>query len=290
MKIKDIFAAKKCVISCEVFPPKPDMPLTTIFQTLDELVGMPLDFISVTYGAGGSSTARSLEIASKVQNEYKIETLAHLTCIGASRSEIEQMAASLQRENIENVLALRGDLPVQMDQECCSADYGYASDLIAHLKQLGDFCIGAAAYPEGHNGCTDLATDLKNLAIKVNAGADFLVSQLFFDNEVFYRFMDQIRAMGIVSPVSVGIMPVLNVKQIERITSLCGASIPAKLAKLLDRYKDKPNDISAAGMEYACEQVSDLLSHGVEGIHLYTMNKATHTKQIMQNTGLMNIK
>jgi methylenetetrahydrofolate reductase (NADPH) len=290
MKIRNIFKAKKCVVSCEIFPPKPDMPLSTIFQTLDELVGMPLDFISVTYGAGGSSTARSLEIASKVQNQYKIETLAHLTCVGSSRGDIEQIAAALKRENIENILALRGDLPAHMDPNCCSADYGYASDLIAHLKQLDGFCIGAAAYPEGHPACIDLAADLRNLAYKVEAGADFLISQLFFDNELFYHFIAKIRAMGINSPVSVGIMPVLNIKQIERMTSLCGASIPSKLGAMLERYKDKPADLAAAGMEYACEQIIDLLANGVDGIHLYTMNRASHTKEIMQNTGIINMK
>lgn len=287
MKIQEQFLRKKCVVSCEIFPPKPDLPLTTIFNTLDELVGMPLDFISVTYGAGGSSTARSMEIASRVKNQYKIETLAHLTCVGASRKDIAHIAQVLQTENIENILALRGDFPEDMAPEQCAKDYTYAVDLIAHLKELGDFCIGAAAYPEGHICCPDLPTDILNLKNKVDAGVDFLITQLFFDNQCFYRFVEQVRAHGIACPISVGIMPILNVRQIERVTSLCGSSIPQQVMTMLERYQHNPGDVAAAGVEYACQQIEDLLQFGVQGIHLYTMNKAACTKQIMENTGLM---
>lgn len=289
MKIQEQFATKKCVVSCEIFPPKSDLPVATIFKTLDELEGIPLDFISVTYGAGGSSTARSLEIASKVKNQYKIETLAHLTCVGAERTEIEQIAGILRAENIENVLALRGDLPSGMDRNCCTTEYVYASDLIAHLKELGDFCIGAAAYPEGHIDCADLQTDIKNLKSKVAVGVDFLITQLFFDNERFYKFMELARADGITCPISVGIMPILNVRQVQRITSLCGSSIPLEIKKMLERYQHNPEDIAAAGVDYACRQIEELLQFGVDGIHLYTMNKAVYTKRIMENTGLMKI-
>lgn len=288
MRIQEQFAKKKCVVSCEIFPPKPDLPIDTIFKTLDELGGIPIDFISVTYGAGGSSTARSLEMVSKVKNQYQIETLAHLTCVGASRAEIANIARSLQKENIENILALRGDFPENMDPSSCAIDYTYAVDLIRHLKELGDFCIGAAAYPEGHIDCKDLKTDLHNLKTKVDAGVDFLITQLFFDNDRFYQFYEQARAYGIACPISVGIMPILNVRQIKRITTLCGASIPSKVHKMLERYGDNPGDIAAAGVEYACQQIEDLLQFGVEGIHLYTMNKASYTKQIMENTSLMN--
>lgn len=287
MKISEQFSTKKCVVSCEIFPPKPDLPITTIFNTLDELVGMPLDFISVTYGAGGSSTARSLEIASKVKNQYHIETLAHLTCVGASREDIAHIAQTLQEQNIENILALRGDFPEDMVPEQCAKDYTYASDLIAHLKQLGDFCIGAAAYPEGHICCADLNTDLRNLKLKVDAGADFLITQLFFDNACFYRFAEQARKLGISCPVSVGIMPILNVRQIQRVTSLCGSSIPKEVQDMMEKYRHNPADVAEAGIEYACRQIDDLLKFGVEGIHLYTMNKPACTKKIMENTGLM---
>lgn len=287
MKIRDQFFQKKCVVSCEIFPPKPELPLETVFNTLDEMRGIPLDYISVTYGAGGSDTARSLEIASNIKNRYQIETLAHLTCVGASREHIAEIAQKLQAENIENILALRGDVPSDVSSDQCSQDYSYAADLIVHLKQLGEFCIAAAAYPEGHIGCADLKTDLHNLKIKVDAGVDFLITQLFFDNDCFYRFTEQARAMGINCPISVGIMPILNVRQIKRITSLCGARIPQAVQSMLERYQDNPADVAAAGVDYACRQIEALLSFGVEGIHLYTMNKPAYTKQIMENTGLM---
>jgi methylenetetrahydrofolate reductase (NADPH) len=287
MKIGELFHNKKRVVSCEIFPPKPDLPVSTIFQTLDELVGIPLDFISVTYGAGGSSTARSLEIAAKVKNHYQIETLAHLTCVGASRHDITEIVMALQRENIENILALRGDLPANMEQAAYQSDYRYATDLVKHLKELSDISIAAAAYPEGHIDCHDITTDIKYLAQKVHAGVDFLITQLFFDNELYFRFIDKARALGVTCPVSIGIMPILNVKQIERITNLCGATIPDRMRSMLEKYQDKPEDVAAAGVEYACEQIRALLDFGIDGVHLYTMNKAAHTKRILQDTGLL---
>ncbi|HWR55001.1 MAG TPA: methylenetetrahydrofolate reductase [NAD(P)H] [Negativicutes bacterium] len=287
MSIRDQFSQKKCVVSCEIFPPKPDLPLETVFNTLDELKGIPLDYISVTYGAGGSDTTRSLEIAANIKNRYQMETLAHLTCIGASRAHISEIARKLQTQNIDNILALRGDIPADVTLDQAAKDYSFASDLIVHLKELGDFCIGAAAYPEGHIGCADVKTDLLNLKLKVEAGVDFLITQLFFDNDYFYRFSEQARALGINCPISVGIMPILNVRQIKRITDLCGARIPRQVQNMLDRYQGNPADVAAAGVDYACRQIEDLLSFGVAGIHLYTMNKAAYTKQIMENTGLM---
>lgn len=287
MKIQEQFSQRKCVVSCEIFPPKPELPLATIFDMLDEMRELPLDFISVTYGAGGSSTSRSLEIVSKVKNMFGFETLAHLTCVGASRMDIKNIVADLHEQNIENILALRGDFPEGMSPEQCAKDYTYAIDLIRHLKELGDFCLGAAAYPEGHICCLDLKTDMRHLKAKVDAGVDFLITQLFFDNQCFYRFMEQARAIGITCPVSVGIMPILNVRQIERVTSLCGTSIPHDVQKMLDRYQHNPGDIAAAGIDYACGQIEELLQSGVQGIHLYTMNKPAYTKQIMENTGLM---
>jgi len=287
MSIRDQFSQKKCVVSCEIFPPKPYLPLETVFNTLDELKGIPLDYISVTYGAGGSDTTRSLEIAANIKNRYQMETLAHLTCIGASRAHISEIARKLQTQNIDNILALRGDIPADVTLDQAAKDYSFASDLIVHLKELGDFCIGAAAYPEGHIGCADVKTDLLNLKLKVEAGVDFLITQLFFDNDYFYRFSEQARALGINCPISVGIMPILNVRQIKRITDLCGARIPRQVQNMLDRYQGNPADVAAAGVDYACRQIEDLLSFGVAGIHLYTMNKAAYTKQIMENTGLM---
>ena len=286
MKIRELFNAKKPVVSCEIFPPKPDYPVETIFATLGGLSEMKPDFISVTYGAGGSSCARTVQIASTVKNEYGIETLAHLTCVGADRKTTDGVLENLKTENIENILALRGDLPAGVQSENEKGHHAYAKDLIVHLHRTYDFCIAAAAYPEGHPRCPEKALDRQRLKLKVDSGADFLITQLFFDNSMFYQMMEEITAIGITCPVTAGIMPVLNAAQIRKITELCGASIPGRLAALLQKFGGQPADMEKAGIEYACEQISDLMDHGVAGIHLYTMNKPAQTKTILKQTGL----
>ena len=286
MKIRELFSAKKPVVSCEIFPPKPDYPVETIFATLGGLSEMKPDFISVTYGAGGSSCARTVQIASTVKNEYGIETLAHLTCVGADRKTTDGVLENLKTENIENILALRGDLPAGVQSENEKGHHEYAKDLIVHLHRTYDFCIAAAAYPEGHPRCPEKALDRQRLKLKVDSGADFLITQLFFDNSMFYQMMEEITAIGITCPVTAGIMPVLNAAQIRKITELCGASIPERLAALLQKFGGQPADMEKAGIEYACEQISDLMDHGVAGIHLYTMNKPAQTKTILKQTGL----
>ncbi len=284
MKIKEMFATKKTVMSLEVFPPKLTSPVETIYDTLDGLSDIKPDFISVTYGAGGKARDRTVEIASKIKNDYGIESLAHLTCISSTKEEIQKIFNQLKENNIENVLALRGDIPEDPDFEFPTPlHYEYACDLVKEAKAEKFFSIGAACYPEKHIDCESKVKDIKYLKEKVDQGVDFLVSQLFFDNELFYRFMEEIELAGIDLPVSAGIMPVLNKNQILRITKLSGCSIPPKFRRILDRYEDNPEALKEAGEAYAIEQIIDLMAWGVRGIHLYTMNKPETAKRIMGN-------
>lgn len=284
MKIQDIFENKKTVISLEVFPPKLTSPVETVFHTLDELKDLHPDFISVTYGAGGKAKDRTIEIASKIKNHYGIESLAHLTCISATKEEMQENFAELKKNNLENVLAMRGDIPEDPDFTFPNPlQYEYASDLIREVNKEGGFSIGAACYPEGHVTCESKAKDIKFLKQKVNNGATFLISQLFFDNELFYRFMEEVDIAGIDVPISAGIMPVLNKKQILRITKLAGCVIPPRFQRILDRYENNPEALKEAGEAYAIEQIIDLMAWGVRGIHLYTMNKPDTAKRIIGN-------
>ncbi len=284
MRIKELFETKKTVISLEVFPPKMDSPVETVFKTLDELKDINPDFISVTYGAGGKAKDRTVEIASKIKNEYHIESLAHLTCISATKEQVKDTFAEMKRLNIENILAMRGDIPEDPDFEFPNPlQYEHAADLIKEVKADGNFCIGAACYPEGHVDCNNKVQDIKYLKEKVAMGADFLITQLFYDNELFYRFMEEIDLAGIEVPVSAGILPVLNKNQIVRITKLAGCHLPAKFMRILDRYEDNPAALKEAGEAYAIEQIIDLMAWGVRGIHLYTMNKPDTAKRIIGN-------
>jgi len=284
LKIKDIYETKKTVISLEIFPPKLDSPVETVFKTLDELKDINPDFISVTYGAGGKAKDRTVEIASKIKNEYHIESLAHLTCISSTKDQVHNMFAEMKKNNIENILAMRGDIPENPDFDFPNPlQYEHAADLIKEVKAEGEFCIGAACYPEGHVECESKAQDIRYLKQKVEMGADFLISQLFFDNELFYRFMEDIDIAGISVPVSAGIMPVLNKNQIVRMTKLAGCSLPPKFLRILDRYEDNPAALKEAGEAYAIEQIIDLMAWGVRGIHLYTMNKPDTAKRIIGN-------
>ncbi|NLP45771.1 MAG: methylenetetrahydrofolate reductase [NAD(P)H] [Epulopiscium sp.] len=282
MKIKDLFKTGP-VISLEIFPPKPDMPIDTIFSTIHELADLHPGFISVTYGAGGSKKGHTVQIADAIQNKYGIETLAHLTCINSTKEEINDVLQRLQSVNVENILALRGDKP--QDENLTNIkenQYKYAKNLIMHIQEFGGFSIGAACYPEYHIEAKDPISDLKNLKEKVNSGVDFLITQLFLDNKFFYDFKEKLELMNISVPISAGIMPVINKKQIERITKLCGASIPVKFKRILDKYEDNPSALKEAGIAYATEQIIDLLSSGVDGIHLYTMNRAEVARKIIE--------
>lgn len=284
MLINELFAQKKLVISFEIFPPKKDSPIEVIYETLESLSDMKPDYISVTYGAGGSTARRTLEIASLIKTKYGVESLAHLTCITSTKGEIDGILEKLKESNVQNVLALRGDFPQDPDFKFPDPlHYRYAKDLITHVQARGSFCIGAACYPEGHPDCSSLKKDIIYLKEKVEAGADFLITQLFFDNDAFYRFMEEKERVGISVPVTAGIMPVLNKKQIERMASLCKAVLPKKFLRIMERYEHSPQALKEAGMAFATEQIIDLLSWGVDGIHLYTMNKPEVARGIVGN-------
>ncbi len=283
MKIKELYNQKKTVISLEVFPPKLEMPVETIYKTLEELKGLKPDFISVTYGAGGKAKDRTVEIASKIKNDYGIESLAHLTGISSTKKEIQTIFSEMKNSNIENILALRGDTPEDPAFLDIPKEYDYASDLVTEIRKEGGFSIGAACYPEGHIECKSRIADIKHLKGKVEKGAEFLISQLFFDNERFFRFMEELEIAGIEVPVSAGIMPVMNKNQILRMTKLSGCYLPPKFQRIVDRYENNPESLREAGEAYAIEQIIDLMTWGVRGIHLYTMNKPDTARRILTN-------
>lgn len=288
MKILDLFKAKKPVISFEIFPPKLDTPVETIFDTLEQFKNLAPHFISVTYGAGGSAKDRTIEIASKIKNEYSIESMAHFTCVGHSKEEIDKLLVSLHDNNLENILALRGDPPIdQPDFDFSKNTFEYANELISYIRSKNDFCISAAAYVEGHVNSVRLKDDLRYLKQKVDTGVDFLVTQLFFENRNFYDFLDKAAAIGINCPITAGIMPVFKADQIKRIASMCGASIPAKLVLMMDKYCNNAEDMRKAGIDYASKQIRNLIDNGVDGIHLLTMNRPKSSKEILENVGIL---
>lgn len=285
MKISEFFAQKSPVVSFEIFPPKPDSPFEPIWDTIEELEDLNPDFISITYGAGGSTQVRTMEIAEKLKKRpnNQTESLAHLTCITNTPEEIEHMLLDVKERGIKNILALRGDPP---QDKKTKVNKIFAKDLIEQIKKINGFCIGAAAYPEGHPECPDREQEFDYLKDKINAGVDFLITQIFFDNKFFYELREKLAQSNIDTPLSVGIMPVFARSQIERICSLCGSSIPAEIRQLMDKYGGKPDDMQKAGLEYACKQISDLKSNDIRGIHLYTMNKPALAKAMVKNTGL----
>ena len=278
MHISQLFGKGRTVFSCEVFPPKATSPVDTIYRTLDGLKDIRPDFISVTFGAGGSQVNQTTrEIAGIIQNQYHIPAMAHLTCVAAGRAEVDEMLAGLAEDGVENVLALRGDINPNVPPK---TDFAHASDLVAYIREKGGFGISAACYPEGHVESPDLVSDIRHLKEKVDAGAQHLVSQLFFDNEDFFRFLERARIAGINVPIEAGIMPVLSKNSIRRMVSMCGASMPRKLTRILGRYGDHPEALREAGIAYAIDQISDLIAGGVDGIHLYTMNMPEVARQI----------
>jgi len=271
---------KKQLLSFEVFPPKPDVPIDRIYQTLDALKDLQPDFISVTYGAGGSVPgASTAEICAYIQDKLKILAIAHLPCINETKESVLEKLRVFQEKGIENILALRGDRNPAVTPK---HDFQYASDLIRYIQANGDFDIAAACYPEGHPETPDLDTDIRHLKEKVDAGATHLISQLFYSNKDFNLFREKIAAAGITVPVEAGIMPVTSKKSIERMVSLCGASIPKRLAKLMARYANDAASLKAAGLEYAIEQILDLRENGADGIHLYTMNNPDVARYIVE--------
>lgn len=281
MKIPELFRSGKTVFSFEIFPPKKDGSIETVYNTLDGLSDLRPDFISVTFGAGGSAAGASTsEIAGLIKRKYNTESIAHLTCVNMTKDEIDRQIEEFREQGIENVLALRGDINPEIPPK---KDFLHASDLISYMKERSDLSFSGACYPEGHVECDSIEKDIENLKIKVDAGASHLISQLFFDNEVFYRFLEKARAAGINAPIEAGIMPCVNAKQIQRMVGMCGASLPPKFTKMIARYENNPEAMRSAGIAYAVDQIIDLCANGVDGIHLYTMNSPTIARKIAES-------
>lgn len=285
MKITELYKEKKNVLSFEIFPPKKDGELLNVDPTLEILSDLHPDYISVTFGAGGSSNNnKTIALAQRIKEVYHVEPVVHLTCLSYTKSEIDEFAKEIQNVGIENILALRGDINPNAPAK---DDFKHASDLISYLKNSYDFCIAGACYPEVHPDAEDRITDMRNLKTKVDAGAEVLLSQLFFDNNTYYAFLEDCRIAGIDVPVTPGIMPVLNAAQINRMITTCGATLPENFQRIINRFGDNKEALFDAGLSYALSQIIDLLAHDVDGIHLYTMNNPVVAQRIYD--GVKNI-
>ena len=282
MKIKEKLLDNKVHISFEVFPPKTDAKYDGVRAAVDEISTLAPSFISVTYGAGGGTSKNTVKIASHIQNELGVDSIAHLTCVSSTKEEVRQRIQEIKDAGIQNILALRGDIP-QDSPFPIPNQYKYAYELIEDIKAQGDFCVGAACYPEGHVESEHKEEDILHLKQKVDCGVDFLTSQMFFDNSVFYNFLYRIREKGITVPVLPGIMPVTNGKQIARSCQLSGAVLPARFRAIVDKFGDNPKAMQQAGIAYATDQIIDLIANGIHNIHVYSMNKPEVAAAIMAN-------
>jgi methylenetetrahydrofolate reductase (NADPH) len=268
--------------SFEFFPPKDEEGVERLFQTIAELKPYAPAYVSVTYGAGGSTRRLTVDLVRRIKHEVGIEAMAHLTCVGATRDELAAVLDQLVESRIDNVIALRGDPPrgaVEFVRP--EGGFAYGSELLAFIRARYELCIAAACYPEGHPEAPDLATDLENLKRKVDAGADFLVTQLFFDNADYFAFVERARAAGIDIPIVAGIMPITNLSQIKRFTAMCGASIPESLLSRPESAGADADAVRAIGVEHATAQCRELVARGVPGIHFYTLNRSTATREIL---------
>ncbi len=280
MKIRDILAQEKPVLSFEVFPPKRDDAYEVVEKAASEIAKLSPSFMSVTYGAGGGTSKHTVDIAAGLAKHYGVTSMAHLSCVSSTREHVRSMVEQFRENGIENILALRGDIPADGHVE---RDYRYASELILELKRMGDFCIGGACYPEGHPESKNKEEDLLHLKEKVDAGCDFLTTQMFFDNNLFYNFLYRIRDKGIRVPVVAGIMPVTNAKQIRRILSMSETYLPMRFKMLLDKFGDNPAAMKQAGIAYTTEQIIDLVANDVHAIHIYSMNRPDVAEQIKKS-------
>lgn len=281
MKISEIFERKQPTLSFEVFPPKTDDLYESVEKATNEIAALKPDFMSVTYGAGGGTSRYTTAIASNVL-KLQVPPLAHLTCVNATKENIRERVMDLKEHNIENILALRGDLP-QGVEDTEDWEFRHADALVREIKKYGDFCIGGACYPEKHPEASSIAEDIANMKKKVDAGCSFLTTQMFFDNSIFYNYMYKIREAGIGVPIVAGIMPVTNAKQMERILKLSQAFIPRRFVSLLDKFSDNPAAMKQAGIAYATDQIIDLLANGINAIHIYTMNKPDVAAKLQDN-------
>lgn len=278
MKLTDIYGGSGRVLSFEIFPPKKEEELRNIDATLEILADLKPSYISVTFGAGGSSNNnKTIAIARKIKEQYNVEPVVHLTCLPYDEHEIDEFCKEITAAGVENILALRGDVNPNFSPK---GVFNHASELIEYIKPRMDFCIAGACYPENHPNSPDTVSEIRNLKKKVDAGAEVLLSQLFFENENFYRFVENARIAGIDCPITPGIMPCLSASSVKRMVSTCGAVLPPRFTKIVDKYGDNKEALFDAGMYYAIAQIIDLLTNDTDGIHLYTMNNPTVAKRI----------
>ena len=283
MKISDILKQVRPAFSFEFFPPKDNDGFDQLFQTIDQLGSLNPAFVSVTYGAGGSTRSQTIDLVGRIKNEIGLESMAHLTCVGHSSDEIRSVLDTLQDKGVDNVLALRGD-PPQGDTNFVKPEngFGFASELVEFTHRQFPFCLGVAGYPEGHPECPDLSQDIVHLRNKITSGASFVVTQLFFDNKFYFEYVNNLRGIGVEVPVIPGIMPILNLSQIKRFTKMCGATVPSDLLNRLESVQDNPESVRKIGIDHATAQCENLLSHGVPGIHFYTLNRSRATLSILE--------
>lgn len=285
MKIIDILNQDKLSLSFEVFPPKTETTFESVKSATEEIAKLHPAFMSVTYGAGGGTSHYTLDIAKNIKSLYNVPTLAHLTCVSSTRDTVKVKIEEIKASGIENVMALRGDIPESLNgTDQTTWDYQYAIDLIRELKEINcDFCIGAACYPEIHPESANQCEDIKRLKEKVDAGVDFLTTQMFFDNNLLYNFLYKIREAGITVPIIPGIMPITNSNQIERAIKLSGSFIPQRFKSLVDKFGSNPSAMKQAGIAYATDQIIDLYANGIKNVHVYTMNKIDVAAKIQDN-------
>lgn len=282
--IKDIFNSKNTALSFEVFPPKKDDDFANVFKTIDELAELKPDFISVTYGAGGSNSRKTLDVASYIQNQKKIDALCHMTCVGYTKSDLDKALEDFDAASLNNVLALRGDRPVSMsDEQFNNREFMFANEMVEYIrnKKGSSVCIGGACYPEKHPESDSIEEDIENIKRKVDAGLDFMTTQMCFDNELFYRYFDLLNKNGIKIPVTCGIMPITRANQLGRSVTLSGSSVPKALSDIIALHSDDPDEMFKYGTQYAADQINDLISHGASGIHIYAMNNSKTVSTIM---------
>lgn len=290
MKIKDFYQRQKLTVSFEFFPPKTEEAETRLFETVAELKSLHPSFVSVTYGAMGTTRANTLRIVSRIKNEIGIEVAAHLTCVGHTRQEIETVLEDLAKRGIENIVALRGDPPKgETEFRPVANGFRYASELVSFIRQgrfANSFSLAVAGYPEGHVECKDKVKDLEHLKIKVNGGADCVITQLFFDNRDYFDFVSRARKVGIKIPIIAGIMPVTHGPQIQRFASMCGSKIPKEMEEAILKFGDDQASVEAYGIDYAAKQCEALIRGGVPGLHFYTLNKSKATRKIYESLNL----
>lgn len=283
MKITRLLQEDKVTLSLEVFPPKKDTAMEAVSRSVQEIASLKPDFMSVTYGAGGGTSAYTVQIAKDIKAAYGVPSMAHLTCVSSTKETVREQLMRMQEAGIENVLALRGDIPTETDFPLPD-QFHYAVEMVEYIKQVApEMCIGGACYPEGHPEAVSKAQDIKNIKAKVDAGCEFLTTQMFFDNSIFYNYMYRLREAGVMVPVIAGIMPITRKNQVERSIQLSGSCVPARFKSIVDWFGDDPAKMKQAGIAYATDQIIDLIANGISHIHVYTMNDPEVAQGIMNN-------